>query len=204
MLNTTIQDLSRFPSNTFDFAYATEATVYAPDLAACYREIARVLKPGGMLAIYEWCLTDRFDARNPRHLSIRQRLERGDGITNLLTLSSALSAFRASGLQLIHHEDRAESGLAHKKWWYCINGEAHKTTNWGDWWMVLKLKPWFWKCQCALVRCLEGLGFMERGRYEALLTQSQSVWGMRDGAVEGVFTDMYMMVGREGEWKKDV
>ena len=42
-----------------------EATCHAPDAAACYGEIFRVLKPGGVFASYEWCLTDKYDPNNP-------------------------------------------------------------------------------------------------------------------------------------------
>lgn len=35
-----------FPDNSFDRAYAIEATCHATDLADVYKEIFRVLKPG--------------------------------------------------------------------------------------------------------------------------------------------------------------
>ena len=34
---------------------------------------------------------------------------------------------------------------------------------------------------------------------EALRTQGMSVWGMRDGGKEGIFTTSYLMVGRKPE-----
>ena len=34
---------------------------------------------------------------------------------------------------------------------------------------------------------------------EALRTQEMSVWGMRDGGKEGIFTTSYLMVGRKPE-----
>lgn len=43
-----------FADATYDHAYAIEATCHAPDAAACYREIARCIKPGGMFVCYEW------------------------------------------------------------------------------------------------------------------------------------------------------
>ena len=36
----------KFPANHFDCAYAIEATCHAPDLAACYRQVFNVIKPG--------------------------------------------------------------------------------------------------------------------------------------------------------------
>jgi sterol 24-C-methyltransferase len=43
-----------FGSGSYDHAYAIEATCHAPEPAACYAEIARCLKPGGMFVCYEW------------------------------------------------------------------------------------------------------------------------------------------------------
>ncbi len=36
----------KFPANNFDCAYAIEATCHAPDLAACYKQVFNVIKPG--------------------------------------------------------------------------------------------------------------------------------------------------------------
>ena len=61
-----------FPDAHFDAAYAIEATVHAPDLASVYAEIGRVLKPGGVLASYEWAMTERFIATDGSHQRIRR------------------------------------------------------------------------------------------------------------------------------------
>ena len=45
--------------NTFDSIYSIESTCHSPDRRDIYREIYRVLKPGGKYITYEWCLTDR-------------------------------------------------------------------------------------------------------------------------------------------------
>lgn len=43
-----------FADASHDHAYAIEATCHAPEPAACYAEIARCIKPGGMFVCYEW------------------------------------------------------------------------------------------------------------------------------------------------------
>merc|ERR1711959_131993 len=50
-----------FPDNSFDGVYAIEATCHAPNREGVYSEILRVLKPNGVFATYEWCLTDVYD-----------------------------------------------------------------------------------------------------------------------------------------------
>lgn len=191
-----------FPDNSFDFVYAQEATVYAPCLADCYTEIARVLKPGGRFGVYEWLMQEGFDPLNEKHVEIRQQIERGDGITNLLTVAEGLEAVKTAGLVLEHYEDRSLVG-AEKKTWYCVlEGDTSQTTNWEDWWLVMRLQRWWWNFGLWMCWFLEPLGLLRKGRYEALWTQGMSVWSMLDGAREGIWTPMYMMVGRKPEdWK---
>lgn len=147
-----------FPDNYFDFIFSTEATVYAPSLSACYTEIARVLKPSGVFGTYEWLLTPLFNPHNPTHLEIRHRIERGDGVTNLLTIPDGLAAFAASGLEMFHCEDLAERGAADKKWWSAIDGDVAKTTNWGDWWLVFKPKEGFFDFAFRFTKVMDWLG----------------------------------------------
>ena len=42
-----------FPDNTFDVAFLAEVIGEVPDQAACVRDLARVLKPGGLLVFHE-------------------------------------------------------------------------------------------------------------------------------------------------------
>ena len=49
------------PDASFDAAYSIEGTSCAPNKAGVYGETFRLLKPGGVFAAYEYCLTDRFD-----------------------------------------------------------------------------------------------------------------------------------------------
>lgn len=192
-----------FPDESFDFVYAMEATVYAPDLAECYTEIARVLKPGGVFGVYEWLMRDGFDPKNQEHVKIRQRIERGDGITNLLTIPEGLAALKASGLVLEHHEDRSLVGREKKRWEFLLEGDTKQTANLEDWWLVMRLQRWWWNLGLWLCWLFEPLGWIRKGRYEALWTQGMSCWSMRDGAREGIWTPMYMMVGRKPEGWKD-
>ncbi|RMZ79515.1 hypothetical protein DV737_g3381, partial [Chaetothyriales sp. CBS 132003] len=99
-----------FPDNTFDAAFAIEATCHAADLAAVYKEIARVVKKNqkrNCCAISEWVLTPTFDATNLEHVRVRHRIERGNGLANLPTLAHARHAFRAAGFHMTHSEDFA-------------------------------------------------------------------------------------------------
>lgn len=149
-----------------------EATVYAPDLRACYTELTRVLKPGGAIGIYECAMTSLFCPTDPTHLDIRRRIERGAAMTELQTTEHCLAAFRGAGLDVEWSEDRALVGNDPKKrWWYCVAGDVAKTSSLSDLFLVFRLKQGFWRV------CLYGMWVSEKvklerkGVVEALKTQ---------------------------------
>src|SRR5882757_8992377 len=94
-----------FPDNSFDAVYAIEATCHAPSLEGVYSEIFRVLKPGGIFGVYEWLMTDKYDANNPHHREIRLGIEQGDGIANMVKVEEGHRAIKAAGFKLQHAED---------------------------------------------------------------------------------------------------
>lgn len=96
-----------FPDASFDAAYAIEATVHAPDLTACYTGILRVLKPGAIFGLSEWVLTPGYDPSNPEHIAMRNRVERGNAVSNLQTSAHARQAMLDAGYTLLHDEDYA-------------------------------------------------------------------------------------------------
>jgi len=53
---------------SYDAAFAIEATCHSPDKTACFREIYKTLKPGGLFCVYEWCMTDKYDPNVRRSL----------------------------------------------------------------------------------------------------------------------------------------
>jgi sterol 24-C-methyltransferase len=97
-----------FGEGKFDAAYAIEATVHAPSLKEVYAGIARVLKPGAVFGVSEWVLTPKFDERNIKHVGIRNRIERGNGVSNLHTSAQCREAMVQAGFKLFHDEDYAK------------------------------------------------------------------------------------------------
>ncbi|KAK5270823.1 Delta(24)-sterol C-methyltransferase [Exophiala xenobiotica] len=96
-----------FAPNSFDAAFAIEATCHASSLRTVYTNICRVLKPGGVFGVSEWVLTPAFDRNNSRHIAMRNRMERGNGISNLHTSDEARQAMASAGFDVSHEEDFA-------------------------------------------------------------------------------------------------
>ena len=111
-------------SASYDAAYAVEATCHAPDRVGVYGEIARVLKPGARFAVYEWCLTDRYDANNPTHLTIKRDIESGDSLPDMISTHAVLDAVRRAGLTVEDSRDLAHSGDASTPWYLPLEGDG--------------------------------------------------------------------------------
>ena len=180
-----------FPDNTFDFVYSHEATVHAAELRDVYVEMCRVLKPGGVMSVGEWCMTDKFDPKNLEHLDVRRRIERGNGVANMKTVKEAVSEFEFAGLDVLHMEDHALKGLQSRPWWAPLDGDTSKFSDWSDRVTVFCLKPAVWRAWKAWVWFKIKVGLYSKidgdSTLEALNTQAQAVWGLRDGGKYGKF-----------------
>jgi cyclopropane fatty-acyl-phospholipid synthase-like methyltransferase len=79
--------LLQFPDATFDVVVGIEVVYHFEDKAACLREIARVLKPGGQLVLAEYLLSPtapRLGARLVQSILESDRIEDADGYQKYL------------------------------------------------------------------------------------------------------------------------
>ena len=106
-----------FEDDTFDAAYAIEATCHAPDRVGCYAEILRVTKPGGLFACYEWCTTDRFDG-SAEHRRIVDNIQVGNGLPGVQSTREVLQAARDAGWEVLEFRDLAEALPHYPVPWY--------------------------------------------------------------------------------------
>ena len=110
------------PDESFDAAYAIEATVHAPSKVDCYGEVFRVLKPGGCFAAYDYCLTSRFDANNRRHRQIKSDLEVGGALPDIALPQQVDDALRQVGFELLDTVDLAEQAGPGIPWYQPLAG----------------------------------------------------------------------------------
>ncbi|KAL8976235.1 MAG: hypothetical protein Q9205_007716, partial [Flavoplaca limonia] len=68
-------------------------------------------------------------------------------------------------LEMYHHENMAlrvapsvDPKAKDKRWWYCIDGDTTKTTNWTDWWLVFRLKKSFFRVGYGLTWVMMKVG----------------------------------------------
>ncbi|KAF2122564.1 sterol 24-C-methyltransferase [Lophiotrema nucula] len=185
-----------FPDDSFDAIYAIEATVHAPELSEVYKEIFRVLKPGGTFGVYEWLLTDAFSPNDKSHMAIRLGIERGTGVPSLQTKVAAREAMNRAGFKLEYVEDLAERQDP-LMWWYPISGDLASAKGLRDWVLVARNTRWGRVVVRAIVRALEFVKYAPKGTTnitEELIIAGDSLVA---GGKAGIFTPMYLMIGKK-------
>lgn len=117
------------PDASFDAVYAFEATCHAPDKAALFRELARVMKPGAKIAIYEWCLTSRFNPSDATHRQIKKDIEEGNGLPDIWTTDATRACFEQAGFRVLDAFDRAQEGDRELPWYFSLTGKELSNTG---------------------------------------------------------------------------
>lgn len=179
----------QFGENSFDAVYAIEATVHAPSWEGVYEEIRRVLKPGGVFGVYEWCMTDSWDPSIPEHKELAHQLEIGNGIPEMRPLAKAREALVKVGFEIQHEEDLAERDDK-VPWYYPLEGDIRKAQTFWDYITVWRMS---WSGQLIshnAIWLMERFGVLPKGTYDvsetlkiaayALVKGGKTKVGMRD------------------------
>jgi len=180
-----------FGDSTFDCAYQIEATCHAPDLTACFKEIFRVLKPGGYFAGYEWLMADKYDAKHKNHTVIKQGIEVGNGIPNLRTSKELKSSLQKAGFEVLDMFDKtphpAPEGTI--PWYLPLAGdytfENFRSTRLGR--MATTVLTW----------TLETIRIAPKGTYKVQCMLTATADDLVRGGEIGVFTPAYFYLARK-------
>merc|ERR1711871_1371203 len=182
-----------FEDNSFDAVYAIEATCHAPDRVGVYSEILRVLKPGGVFATYEWCLTDAYDKDNAEHRWIKQAIEEGDGLPDMCHTSVCTKAVEGCGFELLEARDAAEDPNPGGEPWYWP-----LTPSWLPWKLPgFQFNPIIYRLFPPFLSALEAIRIVPQGTSKTQVMLQAGGVGCQKGGVTGTFTPMWLMVGRK-------
>ncbi|KAH8107529.1 delta-sterol C-methyltransferase [Phellopilus nigrolimitatus] len=186
----------QFGENSFDAVYAIEATVHAPSWEGVYEQIRRVLKPGGVFGVYEWCMTDRWDAANPTHKELAHQIEIGNGIPEMRPLAMAREAIVKVGFEIEHEEDLAERPDI-IPWYYPLEGDIRKAQTMWDYVTVWRMS-WSGKLVSHnAIRLMELVGLVPKGTWEVGETLKVAADALVKGGQSKLFTPMYLVVSRK-------
>lgn len=188
-----------FPDSSFDAVYAIEATVHAPSLQGVYSEIRRVLKPGGMVGVYEWLMTDEHDNENLAHRRIRVDIEQAFGISNIVKVSDSLRAIEAAGLELQVHRDLAvdEDGIDYAPWYWPMGGDLRYAQTLWDIISVFRKNRWSVKLASGLLGLLASVRIAPAGAKKTLDTMGKGADALVAAGSKRLFTPMYLLIARK-------
>jgi len=180
-----------FPDASFDAAYQIEATCHAPDLAACFSEIYRILKPGAYYAGYEWLMTQRFNPQDAHQKAIKQGVEQGNGIPNLRSYDDVVAALRKAGFEFIEAEDRAPFPCPPDQftWFRPLGGDL-------SWENLRSSKPGR-LITSTLCWVLERIGLAPKGTYKVQDMLTKTADDLVAGGQIGIFTPCYYFLARK-------
>ena len=178
------------PDDSFDAIYAIEATCCAPDKLSVYGEAFRLLKPGACFGVYEFCLTDRFDAQDPLHLKIKADIELGGGLLEIDDRQTIDSALRSVGFQVLETRDLSVQAGPSIPWYQPLIGTglsvaAFRSSRIGRWVTHNSL------------RVLEVLHIAPQGTVRVSETLNLCAIAMAEAGRLGIFTPMYFLHARK-------
>jgi len=186
----------QFGENSFDAVYAIEATVHAPTWEGIYGEIFKVLKPGGIFGVYEWCMTERWDPSLPDHKALAHQLEIGNGIPEMRHLHKAREALKTVGFQIEHEEDLAERPDP-IPWYYPLEGDISKAQTTWDYFTVWRMSWSGMLITHNILRVLEFFRIVPKGTHDVGEALRVALEALVKGGQTKLFTPMYLVISRK-------
>ncbi len=175
---------------SFDAAYQIEATPHAPDKVAAYREVFRILKPGGVFGGYEWCVTDRFDPSNPQHLQIKEDIMRGDALPDIATEEEVVDALKEAGFEGVETRDRAFDAEPEAPWWLALDGGGLTLSG-------IARTPLGRSITNLALRVGEKLRLAPQGSRDVSTLLNVAADALVEGGKTGTFTPMFFHLARK-------
>ena len=160
---------------TFDGVYEIEATAHAKDKVQCYKELLRVVKPGGYFGSYEWCLTDKYDATNERHKELKWMIEIGDGLPDISSTDEVVAALKEAGWEVLEAEDMVyKEQDCHISWYDNLVPKYELSHNFQHTWLGRKVLS-------AFVGTLELVGLAPPGTNDVSAFLNKAADGLVGG-----------------------
>jgi sterol 24-C-methyltransferase len=170
--------------------------VHAPKLEGVYGEIYRVLKPGGTFGVYEWLMTDAYDASNKQHREIAYGIEVGNGIPQMVKIEECLRALKAVGFEVTFNEDLAADD-GYVPWYYPIEGKLSNVQSPWDLFTCFRMTRAGRFVTQTAVGLMEKVGLAPKGTQAIGHTLEVAADALVEGGKLGLFTPMYLAVAKK-------
>ena len=179
-----------FDAGQFDAAYSFEAICHTKNTDLAFRELFRILRPGGEIAIVDWCLTERFDPHDAGHRDVRARIETGNATPDLQTTEEQLAAVRSAGFEVLSATDQAGECDPRTPWYGPLQGRDRSLSS-------LARSPSARRVTAALTRILERFRILPAGTADASALLNIAADALVEGGELGIFTPSFLVHARK-------
>jgi len=181
-----------YKDSHFDAAYAIEATCHAPDKVACFAEILRVVKPGGLFGCYEWVMTAKYDPNNARHRAIKEGIEVGNGLPDIATIPHVLESLKKAGWEVLEHAEMS-TGSPHENkqnpWYQALEGSFSLTG--------FRMTKMGRQLTHAFVTVLQAVGIAPKGSVKVSKLLNDTANDLVEGGQMDIFTPAFYFLARK-------
>jgi sterol 24-C-methyltransferase len=122
-------------------------------------------------------MTDAWDPSIPSHKDLAHRIELGNGVPQMRSLASSISALKTVGFDIVHQEDLAERDDA-VRWYYPLEGDVRKAQTFWDM-LTCWRTSWSGKhVTQTVIWLMEKTGIAPKGTYdvgEALIVAAEAL-----------------------------
>ena len=100
-----------FPEASFDHVYEIQCIfTYSKNLSKTFKEIHRLLKPGGKFACLEWASLDKYDPKNPHHTELMRRIKPLIGAIGTHSVNHCVDLLKQAGFDILKNENASVGG----------------------------------------------------------------------------------------------
>lgn len=181
-----------FPDESVDAVYSIEAICHTTNKEKVYSEVFRVLKKGGRFGFYDWVMTNKFNESNPRHVSIKEGIEIGNALPDIMHQKVVRPQLENVGFKVLHEEDAAVTTPVFNVPWYNPLGKTFNFTLRGvanSYYSRIITNKAVW--------LLEKIGLATEGSYyTAMLLHKTALDLVASGETE-IFTPSYLVVSEK-------
>ena len=183
----------KFEKESFDLAYAIEATCHSPDRVKCFSGVNHCLKKGGLFAAYDWIVLPEkgYDANNKEHVRVKEGIEVGNGLPTLATSADVVKALEDSGFEVLEFFDANKNVHSNHEipWYQTLKGEwtfsGFRMTHVGR------------ICTHMLVNVLELIRIAPKGTVRVSALLNATALDLVEGGEKELFTPSFFFLARK-------
>ncbi|KAJ1450964.1 S-adenosyl-L-methionine-dependent methyltransferase [Pelagophyceae sp. CCMP2097] len=177
--------------DSYDAAYFMESLSHSEDRASPLAQAVKIVKPGGIVAGWQWMLRPEFDYSNPKHMELKRGMEYGGGLRNLVKPEARHEEYRRAGLVVLESYDMGTDAIlrGHLGWWVSLTTGVDLPSR-------LTSSHYGRKLTMGTVKILETLGLAEKGTLRTAMMLEHCGYSAATAGELGIFTPAWVTISR--------